>query len=465
MSFKKYGGLKFAATNNIVKSHFSNSDNPQISNYLGQSNSKIVSASHIDMSDNSICNVQCIYFYDGTAICSGIPIDISASNWGDYLYWNSITSKWAIGDTNITLGKNAGKVLQGDSAVALGNNAGNFGQGSSAVAIGFNAGKSSQGPNAVAIGNGAGNSGQLETSIAIGYNAGEKTQKSGSIAIGYIAGNKNQEESSIAIGSEAGYDTQGSSSIAIGDSAGRDTQGSQSIAIGSSAGYENQLSNSIAIGYIAGNKNQEESSIAIGSEAGRENQGPNAIAIGTYACSNGQEEYSIAIGYLAGQYLPAKSIEINATGAYIAKTFGGPLNACYIAPIRDASGRSMLMYDGSTHEVTYGNTINGSITSTSSITAASFVTSSDYRIKENVELLDDTFSVDNLKPVHYTNIVTHKHDIGFLAHEVQKEFPYLVSGEKDGPETQALNYQGLIGVLVKEIQELKKRVLFLEEKT
>jgi hypothetical protein len=122
------------------------------------------------------------------------------------------------------------------------------------------------------------------------------------------------------------------------------------------------------------------------------------------------------------------------------------------------------MYD-STNELTYGNTINGSITSTSSITAASFVTSSDYRIKENVELLDETFSVDNLKPVHYTNIVTHKHDIGFLAHEVQKEFPYLVSGEKDGPETQALNYQGLIGVLVKEIQDLKKRVLFLEEKT
>ena len=69
-----------------------------------------------------------------------------------------------------------------------------------------------------------------------------------------------------------------------------------------------------------------------------------------------------------------------------------------------------------------------------------------------------------VKPVHYTNIVTHKHDIGFLAHELQNEFPYLVSGEEDGPETQALNYQGLIGVLVKEIQELKKRVLFLEKR-
>jgi hypothetical protein len=31
-----------------------------------------------------------------------------------------------------------------------------------------------------------------------------------------------------------------------------------------------------------------------------------------------------------------------------------------------------------------------------------------------------------------------------------------VSGIKDGPETQAINYIGLIGVLTKEIQDLKK---------
>jgi len=39
-----------------------------------------------------------------------------------------------------------------------------------------------------------------------------------------------------------------------------------------------------------------------------------------------------------------------------------------------------------------------------------------------------------------------------------------VSGEKDGEEMQSLNYIGLIGVLVKEIQELKKRVHILENK-
>ena len=200
MSFKKYGGLKFAATNNIVKSHFSNSDNPQISNYLGQSNSKIVSASEIDMSDNSILNVKCIQFYNGTSICTGIPIDISASNWGDYLYWGN--NAWAIGDTNITLGKDAGKVNQGINAVALGNGAGKTDQSNNAIAIGYNAGQTSQDASAVAIGAGAGNFGQGLSAVAIGFNAGATGQGQNAIAIGANAGKNNQAANTIVINAQ-----------------------------------------------------------------------------------------------------------------------------------------------------------------------------------------------------------------------------------------------------------------------
>ena len=57
-----------------------------------------------------------------------------------------------------------------------------------------------------------------------------------------------------------------------------------------------------------------------------------------------------------------------------------------------------------------------------------------------------------------------KHDIGFIAHEVQEIFPFLVNGIKDGPQNQSLNYIGLIGLLVKEIQELKDTVTELEKK-
>jgi hypothetical protein len=54
--------------------------------------------------------------------------------------------------------------------------------------------------------------------------------------------------------------------------------------------------------------------------------------------------------------------------------------------------------------------------------------------------------------------MTERNDIGFIAHKVQELYPYLVNGEKDSPEFQTLNYSGLIGILVHEIQELKRTV-------
>jgi hypothetical protein len=49
-----------------------------------------------------------------------------------------------------------------------------------------------------------------------------------------------------------------------------------------------------------------------------------------------------------------------------------------------------------------------------------------------------------------------------IAHELQSVYPYLVTGEKDGPEYQRVHYNGLIGVLVKEVHDLKRRVVALE---
>jgi len=91
---------------------------------------------------------------------------------------------------------------------------------------------------------------------------------------------------------------------------------------------------------------------------------------------------------------------------------------------------------------------------------------SDYRIKDilgNVENMNECV-VDNLNPIKYVNKQNGHTEIGFLAHEVQKEMPYLVTGTMDGPETQTLNYIGLIGVLVKEVKELKREMNVLKSK-
>ena len=84
---------------------------------------------------------------------------------------------------------------------------------------------------------------------------------------------------------------------------------------------------------------------------------------------------------------------------------------------------------------------------------------SDPRIKYNVEHLNDEYSVDNLHPVKYDNILTGKKEIGLLSNEVEEVYPLLVNGVRDDPNHfQSVNYLGIIGILIKEVKELKQKV-------
>ena len=101
------------------------------------------------------------------------------------------------------------------------------------------------------------------------------------------------------------------------------------------------------------------------------------------------------------------------------------------------------------------------ITATGTISAVTFNATSDYRIKHNVRKLSIE-TIDSLKPVRYYNTLSKKEDIGLIAHELQEEYPFLVNGIKDGDNYQSVNYTGIIGLLIKEIQELKKIVADLQ---
>jgi hypothetical protein len=88
---------------------------------------------------------------------------------------------------------------------------------------------------------------------------------------------------------------------------------------------------------------------------------------------------------------------------------------------------------------------------------------SDYRIKEDItDLSLDNFTIDNLRPIYFKYKDSKKENIGLIAHELQEEIPFLVEGEKDGTSIQSVNYIGLIGLLIKEIQDLKKEVKLLK---
>ena len=103
-----------------------------------------------------------------------------------------------------------------------------------------------------------------------------------------------------------------------------------------------------------------------------------------------------------------------------------------------------------------------SLTANGTIQANQFNSTSDYRIKENLIPFSQYQTqcenkIDDLKPLQYYNTLTSQLNIGLIAHEVQEHFPFLVTGNKDDPEYQSINYIGLIPLLIHEIKELKMR--------
>jgi hypothetical protein len=117
----------------------------------------------------------------------------------------------------------------------------------------------------------------------------------------------------------------------------------------------------------------------------------------------------------------------------------------------------------------YALDISGNIRCSADTSSFSFTTTSDYRIKNDViELKETDYTIDDLKPVSYFNTQLSKKDFGFIAHQLQDIYPFLVSGEKDevdedgNPKYQGVQYSSIISLLVNEVQILKEQVKLLK---
>ncbi|MGC6502542.1 MAG: tail fiber domain-containing protein, partial [Flavobacteriaceae bacterium] len=95
---------------------------------------------------------------------------------------------------------------------------------------------------------------------------------------------------------------------------------------------------------------------------------------------------------------------------------------------------------------------------------AYYNTSSDYRLKEDFKDFDALSLVRLIKIYDYKWKGISKRGFGVKAHELQTIIPYLVKGEKDGKETQKVDYSKLVPVLTKAIQEQQKVIEQQEEK-
>ena len=282
-------------------------------------------------------------------------------------------------------------------------------------------------------------------------------------SVGYQAGQSLQGDYSVSVGNNAGQKSQGIYAVAVGQDAGEYSQGPQCISIGTNAGQYYQYSQSVSIGYNAGEYYQGTQSIVIGYQAGQYSFPTGAVAIGAYAGqgltgSTGYFGYnSIAIGYnsnVTNGATGSVAIGYNSLATQSNQIVLGTVNDTVYCPGGvTGSGGGPTGGGGSGYGLQ-----KISLIATNYIIASGYGQTSDYRIKENVQDLDDTFNVDNLRPVSYLNTSTYCNDIGFIADEVQNVYPQLVNGIKDEELLQSVNYNGLIGVLVKEIQRLKTTV-------
>jgi hypothetical protein len=110
-----------------------------------------------------------------------------------------------------------------------------------------------------------------------------------------------------------------------------------------------------------------------------------------------------------------------------------------------------------------GNVDVGSISVTG--TATAYNTSSDARLKENIEDADSSgTAIDSLQVRQFDWKSNGKHeDYGMIAQEVIHTCPNAVSLPKEDGEMMGIDYSKLVPLLLKEIQELRKRVQKLED--
>ncbi len=118
---------------------------------------------------------------------------------------------------------------------------------------------------------------------------------------------------------------------------------------------------------------------------------------------------------------------------------------------------------------TYKLHVIGDINASNTVRAGGVVLTSDARLKRNISNTQHGLSsIMTLRPVEYEkkNSIGDKeynhHEIGFIAQEVAKVLPGLVTEGKDADKTLAVSYTELIPVLTKAIQEQQAEIEALQ---
>jgi hypothetical protein len=103
----------------------------------------------------------------------------------------------------------------------------------------------------------------------------------------------------------------------------------------------------------------------------------------------------------------------------------------------------------------------GDVSVSGILTAGDFNSTSDIRLKTNIKPFENTLEkIVQINGVSFNWIENNAKSGGIIAQDVEKVFPELVSQT----EIKTVNYNGLIGVLIEAIKELKSEVEDLKSK-
>ncbi len=386
---------------------------------------------------------------------------------------------------NVMIGYTAGLFSQtGKNNVFIGHNSGrNNDAGSDNVFLGFESGlDNGNGLQNVAIGSGA-----LKNAIGQGGQANPDY----SVAVGFEAGSENYGQSNTFLGYSAGSNSSGGDfNTYVGRNSGSISKGNRNTFVGYFSGQGNQLGNqNTYLGYNAGrNEANRSGNVHIGHNV--EGRGSSNELI----IDNSNTTEQLIYGQFDNDFISLNGIvRVTETANQAFLTEDGGL---YLHHDRERRLSIISSLDYQVPQNSQGDLFLDAPTSvglhvanqpnyyfklptnirTGDAIARSWDTYSDRRIKSNVKELDyGLATLSKLNPVSY---IQHSRDyekvsvqrssegirsIGLIAQDVYKVIPEAVKKPKNEEnELWTMNYEKLIPVLIKSIQELQEQVELLE---
>ena len=230
----------------------------------------------------------------------------------------------------------------------------------------------------------------------------------------------------------------------------------------------NPLGNTF-FGYQSGNKSNSSAdyNTYIGFQAGYAGTSSElSTAIGTktlYTCSTGIR--NTCLGFFTGYYVTGS---YNTCLGYNAGPTGPSSSSynLYIDPTMRKGSDSLIYGYGHPTSTSRYVRVNGSfqVKQGYNAFASNWYNWSDISLKKDIFKIDEYINdkIDLLEPVLYTLKSNDKKDVGFIAQEVKKVFPLLVSKDNNGLLT--IDYSKLTSYLVKGAQENNNKIKELESK-